>query len=130
VSIKRIVIADDSSTARMFIQRCLEIAGLDGAEFAQASDGEEALALLQEAPADLLVTDLVMPGLGGMALLERIAASPKLHGLPVVVITSECNPARREKIRDLGALATLEKPISPPAMATALAPLLEEGDAS
>lgn len=124
--IKRIVIADDSTMARMFTRRCLEIAGCQGATFVEASNGEEALKLLKEEKADLLVTDLHMPVLDGEQLLSRILASPKLSGLPVIVITSADNPAKEKRFREMGAFAVLGKPVSPSVLAQALAPLLRK----
>jgi two-component system chemotaxis response regulator CheY len=117
---KRVVIADDSATARMFVRRCLEISGLGDAEFHEASNGVEAMALLKEQKADLLVTDLTMPEMGGLDLMKRIAASPFLSGVPVIVITSSSNPAVEEELTALGAKAILGKPISPPRMIEAL----------
>ncbi|MHC4870621.1 MAG: response regulator [Planctomycetota bacterium] len=111
---KKIVIADDSSTARMFIRRCLEIAGLDSVEFSEVENGKEALEYLKEYGADLLVTDLSMPVMGGVDLLKNIAASPKLNSTPVIVITSASNPAREKELLGLGAIAVLSKPVSPP----------------
>ncbi len=117
---KRVVIADDSATARLFTRRCLEIAGLREAEFVEAADGEEALARLREAVTDLLVTDLTMPRIDGTGLLRRIAASPTLHGLPILVITSADTPAKARELTELGARAVLGKPINPAVLAQAL----------
>jgi two-component system, chemotaxis family, chemotaxis protein CheY len=119
---KRILIADDSATARMFLQRCLEIAGCRDAEFIEAANGAEALELLGgDGTVDLVVTDLTMPEMDGMELLDRIQASPKLHGIPVIVVTSAKNPARREKLESMGVAAVLGKPISPATVADTLA---------
>ncbi len=117
---KKIVVADDSSTARMFIVRCLQIAGLDDAEFIKVENGKEALDYLRENGADLLVTDLSMPVMGGVELVKRISASPKLNCIPVIVVSSASNQAREEELKALGALAVLGKPVSPPDIMDAL----------
>jgi two-component system chemotaxis response regulator CheY len=122
----RVIIADDSLTARTFIQRCLEIAGLVGAEFVPVVDGREALASMQETRPDLLVTDLTMPDLGGVELLTRMAASPALRGVPTLVISSQANPQLERELAELGAGAVLRKPVSPAAVAAAVEPLLQE----
>ena len=113
---KKIVLVDDSGTARMFIRRCLEIAGCQGAEFAEAGNGKEALTLLKAGAADFdfVVSDLNMPVLDGKGLLKWIKASPKLHAIPVVIISSSSNPALEKELKELGAYAVLSKPISPP----------------
>lgn len=122
---KRIVIADDSATARMVIRRCLEIIGLGEAGMVEVPNGREALARLKEEPADLLVTDLNMPIMDGETLLKWVKGSPKLTHVPVVVITSAGNPAKAEQLRDLGAYAVLDKPISPATLLQNLEPLMQ-----
>ncbi len=120
MSIKKIVIADDSALARMFIRRCLEIAGLGDSEFFDAADGAEALQRLKEVNADMLVTDLTMPNMNGIELLKRISASPRLSGLPVLVVTSAGNEEQRKQLYELGATRILSKPISPPMLVEAI----------
>jgi len=122
---KKIIIADDSATARMFIKRCLEIIGLSDAEFIEAEHGKAALAAAKEHTPDLLLTDLNMPVMDGETLLKWVKASPKLCELPVIVITSAGNPAKEAQLLELGALKVLNKPISPPLIMDALADFLD-----
>ncbi len=109
----KIIVADDSATARMFIRQCLEICGQQDAEFREAGNGREALDLLNEEPADLLVTDLNMPIVDGRELIRRISASPRWHGMPIMVVTSSGNEARRRELVALGATVVLNKPVNP-----------------
>ncbi len=118
--IQTILITDDSKTARMVARRCLEIAGYQDAEFLEAADGEKALELAEAHQVDLLVTDLNMPNLDGMALLKLIKANPRLTDLPVMVISSLGNQAKVEELLQLGAFAVLGKPVSPAAVMEAL----------
>ncbi|RJP78161.1 MAG: response regulator [Candidatus Zixiibacteriota bacterium] len=115
-----IIIADDSSTARMVTRRCLEIAGYQQARILDARDGREALVMVKSQGVDLLVTDLNMPGMDGTSLLRHIKSSPRLHNLPVLVISSMGNAARQEELLRLGAFAVLDKPVSPAAIVRAL----------
>jgi len=117
---KKIVIADDSALARMFIRRCLEIAGLGDSLFYEASDGVEALQRLKEVSADLLVPDLTMPNMDGIELMKRVSASPRLSGLPVLVVTSAGNEEQRRRLYEFGATRILSKPISPPILVEAI----------
>jgi len=117
---KRVIIADDSRTARMFIRRCLEIAGLRGAEFVEVGSGEEALAALSAGGGDLLFTDFTMPGIDGAELVRRVKADPKWKGLVIIVITSAKSPAKDAELMSLGAAAVLGKPVAPPAIAQVL----------
>ncbi|MDY6853019.1 MAG: response regulator [Thermodesulfobacteriota bacterium] len=122
---KRIVIADDSGTARMFIRRCLDIVGCAEAEYAEAANGKEVLEILKDRPADMVVTDLNMPEMNGLDLLKRIKASPRLNETPVLVITSAANPERVQELERWGAMAVLSKPISPATLAPVLAEFLD-----
>ena len=123
---KQIVIADDSALARMFIRRCLEIAGLGDANFIEACDGRDALEKLREIRADMLVTDLTMPNMNGIELVKRISASPRLSGLPILVVTSAGNEEQRKELYELGAARILSKPISPPMLVEAIQEITKE----
>ena len=125
--LKNIVIADDSALARMFIRRCLEIAGLGDANFYEASDGSEAIVKMKEVKADLLVTDLTMPNMNGIELMRRISSSPRLSGTPVLVVTSAGNEEQRKELLDLGATRILSKPISPPLLVDAINSIMKKG---
>lgn len=122
---KRILIADDSEMARMFVRRCIEMAGIREVEFLEGEDGEKALSLLRSAPADLVVTDLNMPNMNGLDLLRRIKASPRLNHIPVLVISSSTDPKKREELEELGVFGILSKPVSPSSIASVLGPLME-----
>ncbi len=121
---KRIVIADDSATARMMIKRCLEIIGLAEAEFFEAENGKEGLKLVKQHQTDLLVSDLNMPVMDGETLLKWVKSSPKLIDLPVLIITSAGNEAKSKQLMEMGAFAVANKPINPAILSKILAPLL------
>ena len=123
---KRIIVADDSTTARMFIKRCLQIIGLGDAEIIEAEHGKEALAAAKAQEVDLLLTDLNMPVMDGETLIKWVKASPKLGDLPIIVITSAGNPAKEAQLLELGAHRVLNKPVSPPMMMDALADFLDD----
>ncbi|PID80516.1 response regulator [bacterium DOLZORAL124_64_63] len=120
----KILIADDSGTARMFIKQCLEISIPEDVEFLEAANGQDALKLLKAGGVDLLVTDLNMPVLDGRELIRRVSASPRLTGLPMMVITSSGNKARQQELLDLGAQAVLRKPVNPMKIAEGLESVL------
>jgi len=122
---KRIVIADDSSMARAFVKKCLLVSGYHDAEFVEAKNGQEALDRLREKPTDILVTDLNMPVLDGLQLVRRVSASPKLFGLPILVITSVANETTEKELLDSGAKLVLGKPVSPAEFAQAVKGVLD-----
>jgi two-component system, chemotaxis family, chemotaxis protein CheY len=123
---KIVLIVDDSPTARMFVHRCLVISKkFPDAGYVEASDGNEALAILQEKSGDVQVvfTDLNMPNMDGEMLYKRMQASPRLHEIPVIVISSAGNPAKEQALLDMGVKAVIKKPISPAHLAIALGKL-------
>ena len=113
----RIVLADDSGTARMFFRRCLEIAGCSEAEFLEAKNGQEAYDLIAKGPVDLVVTDLNMPVMDGLALLARLKETPGMQNVPVLVITSAASDLKIQELREAGAWAVMSKPVTPAGMA-------------
>lgn len=123
---ERIVIADDSQTARMYIRRCLEIAGIIGASVVEVKNGKEALESVRENHADLLITDLNMPVMDGETLLKWLKQCPELSEMPVLVITSAGNPAKEIQLAKLGAFNVLSKPISPSSLRAVLGPLVND----
>lgn len=80
----RVLVADDNADMRDYLARSL------GAhwEVTVAADGEQALAEAQRSPPDLVLADVMMPGLDGFALLRSLRADPRLKGTPVVLSTA------------------------------------------
>jgi len=118
----KILIADDSRTARMIVRRCLEMAGFQGANFLEADDGEAALALAGSEAPDLIVADLNMPKLDGEALLKSLKEAPATRPIPVLIASSAVNAVRSKRLSDMGAYGIVQKPVSPAALAQALGP--------
>ena len=123
-----IVIADDSRTARFLIRQYLEMVGFYQAEFIEAENGRQALQLVKDNQANILFTDYKMPEMDGLDLLRRVKASPVLHDLPVIVITSFANQAKIDELSENGAFAVLQKPLSLSKLHETLKPLLSTGD--
>lgn len=116
----KILIADDSRTARMIVRRCLEMAGFQGAAFLEADDGEAALALAGREAPDLIVADLNMPKLDGEALLKSLKEAHATRPIPVVIASSAVNAVRSRRLSELGAHGIVQKPVSPASLAHAL----------
>jgi two-component system chemotaxis response regulator CheY len=121
-----ILIADDSSLARMVTRRSLEVAGLAAAEFVEAVDGAQALDILRKRRFDILVSDITMPVMDGVELLRQVKSVSMLKSMPVIVITSAGNRARIAELTELGADAVFAKPIDVPALVQALRRLLPQ----
>ncbi len=125
---KQIIIADDSSLARMFTARCLTVAGFTDFEITEAKDGQEVFALMTEAKPDLVITDLNMPEMDGLELLQHISKTSNLSDTPVIVVTSAGSGEQREQMISLGAIAVLSKPITPTDISEAIGALLSKGE--
>lgn len=108
----RILLVDDTMTARIFAKKCLKGIGFHEAEFIQAKNGLDALEKLAVEPVDLILTDLMMPEMDGETLLKELKANPDLQNIPVIVVSSASNMARKESLLALGAVDVLGKPFS------------------
>src|SRR6187551_1754054 len=105
----RILVADDEAGLREFLTDALE---LDEHTVVAARDGKEAAKLLDERGFDLVLTDLKMPGLDGMALLRKVRAEqPEIE---VIVMTAHGTVDNAVEAMKLGAFEYLQKPISGP----------------
>lgn len=114
----KLLIVDDSATARMFVIRCLQISRyFSDAEYLEAGNGVEALQVLREHDVAMVFTDLTMPEMDGESLFKRIKANPKFNEIPVVVVSSIGNPAKDRQLAEMGVQAVVKKPVSPAKLA-------------
>ena len=112
----RILIVDDSPAMRRFILRVVELSGIEVAGYAEAADGASALQALRAQPADVILTDINMPGMDGEELVRRLQQDPALRALPVLVVSTDATPCRIERMLQLGARGYVTKPFSPEAL--------------
>ncbi|HEY6104576.1 MAG TPA: response regulator, partial [Anaeromyxobacteraceae bacterium] len=103
----RVLVCDDSDAVRQLLGQIL------GAEYEcrLAASGPEALASAVEFAPDLIVTDLLMPGMDGYQLMRMLRAKPALAGIPVVMLTCVSDGESRAQGLELGADDYLVKPI-------------------
>ncbi|MBC7670811.1 MAG: response regulator [Polaromonas sp.] len=104
----RILIVDDEPNNRLLLQVMLSS---DGYEIVTASAGAEALELVEQAPPDLIVLDVMMPGMDGYQVATRIKANPATRHIPVIMLTALSD--RNSMIHGLnaGAEEFLTKPV-------------------
>jgi chemotaxis protein histidine kinase CheA/CheY-like chemotaxis protein len=101
-----VLVVDDSLTTRVLEKNILEAAGY---EVLVATDGDEALELLNTQPCDLAIVDIQMPRMDGYELTRRIRASSELRDLPVVVVTSMDTEREMARGLEAGADAYIKK---------------------
>ena len=108
-----ILIVDDSLTARSFIARTLEIAGVPVSKLHQACNGQEAWDLLQREWVDLVFVDINMPVMNGVEFVRRMRTVGLFKSLPVIVVSTDCSTQRMADMKEAGVQAYLIKPITP-----------------
>jgi len=101
----RILVVDDDDSVISVMQQYFASAGYR-VEFAQ--HGGDALTLVQHNPPDLVLLDLMMPGMNGVEVLQRILALRAT--LPVIIVTARADATLAEQTRALGAFAYVTKP--------------------
>jgi two-component system chemotaxis response regulator CheY len=106
---KTIVHADDSASVRRWVAEQLSDMGV---KVVSVADGEAALRILSESPCDLLLTDLEMPNLDGLALVAAVRDLPMHRFLPVLVLSCR-QPQEFEPQLRQGVTGWLVKPIAP-----------------
>ena len=108
---KRIMTVDDSATIRTMLNLTLTSAGY---EVVEACDGEEALAMLAAGSVDLLVTDLNMPNMDGIALAGAARKIPGSRFMPIIMLSTESEGSKKTDARNAGVSAWLTKPFKAP----------------
>ena len=108
-----VLIVDDSSAIRKILQRVLQKAELPIGQIYEAGDGCEALALLQQTPVGLVLSDINMPNMDGLQLLSHLKASETWKSVPVVMITTEGSQAKVVEAVEKGAAGYVRKPFTP-----------------
>jgi len=118
----RVLIVDDSPAMRSFVRRIMQISGLELSACFEASNGQEALDLLQHEWVDAILTDINMPVVDGEELLRRLAADELLRSIPTIVISTDATENRIARMTSLGARGYVTKPFVPETLRS----LLEE----
>ncbi len=106
----RILVVDDSKMLRMGIARSLRQLGVNQIE--EAVDGQQALQRLEQEAFDLMLLDMEMPEMNGLAVLARMQANPELKRLPVIVISGGESIDEIVACIEMGAEDFLPKPFS------------------
>ncbi len=107
---KTILAVDDSASMRQMVSFTLK---QDGYDVVEANDGHEGLARLKERRFDMIITDLNMPRLDGIELVRSVRANPTSRGLPIVMLTTESQDARKLEGKAAGATGWIVKPFKP-----------------
>ena len=117
---RRILVAEDNPANRELIRAILEARGC---EVVEAGDGEEALLKAREVEPDLVLMDIQMPRLDGVAALQQLRAEPSLAKIPVIALTAYAMQGDQERFLGAGFDSYLSKPIDAQALWKQVQPL-------
>ncbi len=107
---KMIMTADDSASVRQMVSFTLREKGY---EVVEACDGRDALQKLGAAKVDMLITDLNMPNLDGIGLIKGARALSSCKFIPIIMLTTESQDARKQEGKAAGATGWIVKPFTP-----------------
>lgn len=122
---KRVLVVDDQQDIRLM---CRVNLALEGYEVVEATDGAQALEMIAATPPDLVLLDVMMPGIDGWEVLDTLQADPALAEIPVVMLTARVR--REDELRGwtAGASDYLSKPFNPSALTDVVNRVLMQGD--
>jgi two-component system chemotaxis response regulator CheY len=104
---KKILIVDDSPSVRQQVGMALTQAGY---AIVEAVDGIDGLSKVATPGVSMVLSDVNMPRMDGLEMIEKIRADSKFSGLPILMLTSEGQPAIMDRARKAGAKGWIIKP--------------------
>lgn len=106
----RVLVVDDSISVRKALERILAPQQMS---VLAAESAEKALSLMPEAHADLVIADVVMPGMTGFELCQTLKNDPNYQHIPVMLISGIVNASVENQARQSGAVGVVKKPFTP-----------------
>ncbi len=124
-----ILVVDDSKIIRGVISKTLHLSGIEIGRIYEAGNGKEALEILKNNWVDLILTDINMPEMNGVELIDEISKDEVLRTIPIAIISTEASQLRVEELKSKGVKAYLRKPFTPESLKNMIVDLLKlEGD--
>ncbi|MCA9217269.1 MAG: response regulator [Planctomycetales bacterium] len=108
---RKIMIVDDEPVNIKVVQKYLASNGYS--RFVTTTDSLTAVELMRSESPDVLLLDVMMPGIDGFYILEKMRSDPKLKFIPVLILTAVADPETKERALRLGATDFLSKPVDP-----------------
>jgi DNA-binding response OmpR family regulator len=122
---KTVLVVDDDRPLRTLCRTSLEEAGF---RVLEAADGEQALASVHDEHPDLILLDIMMPGISGWEVTSTLLADRSTDRIPIIFMTARTELADRARAFGLGAQDYVTKPFDPHALAKTVAKTLDEID--
>ena len=113
--LERVMMVEDDNDIRTVAGMALEMVG--GLKVLACESGAVALAAVKDFAPQLVLLDVMMPGMSGPEVLKALRRDPQTAGLPVVFMTASVQTAELQELRKLGALEVIAKPFDPMTLA-------------
>jgi DNA-binding response OmpR family regulator len=121
----RILIVDDESAIRLVCQLNLASVGFQTLE---ASDGETALTLARTEHPDLILLDVMLPGIDGLDVAKELASSPETREIPILFLSARSDRSDEERGHEVGGLGYITKPFDPAELIDKVRDVLERAE--
>ena len=108
-----VLIVDDSGAMRAVIKKIITISGFQMDQCLEAANGKEALTLLSGNWVDVIISDINMPEVDGLEMLDQLQMSETLKEIPVIMITTEGSSDSMKEAFNRGAKGFIKKPFLP-----------------
>ena len=118
---KKILSVDDSMSIRQMVSFTLK---KEGFEVIEAIDGRDALKKIESLPVDMVLTDLNMPNMDGIELIQTLRGLPSFRFTPIVMLTTESALEKKDAGRKAGATGWIVKPFKPEQLVAVVRKLL------
>jgi two-component system alkaline phosphatase synthesis response regulator PhoP len=120
--VTKVLVVDDEAPIRLLCRVNLEAEGMDVLE---AADGEQGLELARAEKPDVVLLDVMMPGMDGWQVAERLVEDAETTDIPLVFLTARAELRDRARGLELGGVDYITKPFNPTELATVVEGLLE-----
>ena len=107
---KKILTVDDSASIRQMVSFTLK---KEGYEVIEAADGKDALSKIGSGRVSMVITDLHMPNMNGIELIQALRTNPSYKFTPIVMLTTESHQDKKDSGRQAGATGWIVKPFKP-----------------
>ena len=118
-----LLLVDDSATMRMMLRRVIDLSEVPVGSIFEASNGREAVAVLEAQDVHAVFTDINMPVMSGYELLHLMSRTDKWRNILRIVISTDGSTLRKEEVRELNVNLYIQKPFRPEMVRNVLARL-------
>jgi len=108
-----VIVVDDSSSMRSVIKKIITMSGFKMDHCFEAGNGREGLEVMSNNWVDVVVTDINMPVMTGIEMLQEMKKDKLLREIPIIVVSTEANTERVREAIESGASGFIKKPFTP-----------------